>query len=321
MSKVMIAKYLMNICPNKPKFQENHFAQEIFRHPNYTELSQDKKEALLNRLVNNNFNEAKSKPFDLFFPTYPLKKLLEGKNVLDLGCSIGGKTIYLGEEYNVNKFYGIDVSKQSIDTANLYISKQKTKAQYKFIHAYAESLPFENDYFDAIISLDTLEHVRSVIETLSECQRTLKKDGLAFIVFPSFKFPFGGAHVTSVTKTPFLEWFFSPVTINSAYQEIVSKWEADLDWFKPTEETTKGGWAAVEGGIGVNGTMYKNFLSAANKVGFNDVSFVKIPLLYVSNTAVKYPFVKFLSSFLKPLLNINFFRDYLTQRLVFVLKK
>ncbi len=66
--------------------------------------------------------------------------------------------------------------------------------------------------------------------------------------------------------------------------------------------------------------MYKDIISLSKEIGFSDVSFVKIPLLYVSSTAIKYPFFKFLALFLKPLMSIDFLKDYLSQRLVFILK-
>lgn len=320
MKKVKVAKFLMNVLPNKPKYQESHFAQEIFRHPKYISLTQNEKELFFERILKLRIIEENGKPFDLFFPSYPFRKMLEGKRVLDLGCGIGGATISRGENWNLKEFIGIDVSQDAISVANHFILKHLTNVKFQFKHCYAEKMPFENDSFDAIVSHDTIEHVRSVKETLTECKRILKKDGIAFLVFPSFKTPFGGSHIDSVTRTPFLEWFFSPNTINKAYIEIVSEWEEDLNWYKPTE-ATKGDWAVVKGGIGVNGTKYKDFISIVKEIGFSDISFVKIPLLSVSNTAIKYPIIKFFSSFLKPLLTIDYFKDYLTQRFVFALKK
>ncbi|WP_296384963.1 class I SAM-dependent methyltransferase [Winogradskyella sp.] len=318
--KVKFVKFLMNIFPNKPKYQENHFVQEIFRHEKYTSLSQQEKEIFLDRLVNLNIKEARRKPFDLFFPSHSFKDLLIDKKVLDLGCSIGGTTIQMGEDWKVKEFQGIDVSEESIAIGNRFASNFSSDTVYGFSCSYAEKMSFADESFDAIVSDDTIEHVRSVKETLLECKRILKKDGVAYIVFPSFKLPFGGAHIGSVTKTPFLEWFFSPKTINGAYQEIVAKWGDDLNWYKPRKES-EGDWAVVKGGIGVNGTTYKKFLSTANDVGFKEISFERIPLLLISNTASKYPIVKFMSSMLKPLLSIDFFKDYLSHRLVFVLKK
>lgn len=320
MKKVMLAKWLMNALPNTPTYQEKYFVSEIFRHPNYCSLDSDDQLSLCEKFVENNILEAKHKPFDLFYPSYSFRDMFEGKKLLDLGCSIGGKTFYLGEKWKVGEFCGIDVNQQSIDAANHFLTTYKTDVSYKFLQGYAENMPFENEIFDAVISNDVIEHVCSVKDTLLECKRVLKKNGTAFFVFPSFNMPLGGAHIASATKTPFLEWFFSPKTINEAFLNIVEKWGEELNWFKPTEKT-KEDWAVVRGGIGVNGTKYRDFISTAKEVGFNEVIFINIPLLYVSNTAIKYPKIKYLCFCFMPLLAIDFLKDYLTHRLTFVLKK
>jgi len=319
--KVKLAKFLMNLFPNRPKYQEDHFISEIFKHPKYLSFSEEEKEMFRERMVRKNIKEAEKKPFDLFYPNISFKTLLSGKRVLDLGCGIGGKTIWMGENWGVKEFYGIDVNEESIEVANNYINNYyKGNIKFNFVQGYGENMPFEDNFFDAIVSHDTIEHVRSVKETLKECKRILKEGGVAYLVFPSFKLPLGGAHISSVTKTPMLEWFFSPTTINKAYLEIVSEWGDDMSWYLPKKETEEG-WAVVRGGIGVNGTLYKDFMKIIDEVGFKEVNYVKIPLLSVSNTAMKYPFLGMLTITLKPLLSIDFFKDYLSQRLVFILKK
>lgn len=112
--KVKFVKFFMNIFPNSPKYQENHFVQEIFRHKKYTSLTQQEKDAFLDRLVNLNIEEARRKPFDLFFPSNSFKVLLKDKKVLDLGCSICGTTIQMGEDWQVKEFHSIDVKASSI---------------------------------------------------------------------------------------------------------------------------------------------------------------------------------------------------------------
>ena len=286
-----IVKFMMNLLPKKPEYQEKHFVQEIFRHSNYTSLSKNEKRLLINRLIKNHINESKNKQYDLYYPSYPLKKVLNGRKVLDLGCGIGGKTIHQGEYWGVSEICGIDVNPLLIDSTNHFLRTYKTEINYNFVQGYAEKMPFEDSSFDAIISEDTIEHVRSVKETLTECKRVLRKGGIAFLSFPSIRHPIGGAHVRSATRMLFLEWFFSTRAINDAYHEIIKNWGDDLNWYKPLEET-KGKWAVAKAGIGVNGTKYKDFMLAAEEVSFSKISFVKIPLLSVSTSL--YLFILFM---------------------------
>lgn len=316
--KVKAAKLLMNIRPRTPAYQETKFVSEIFKHPNYTSLSESEKALFVERLVRLNIQEHSRKPFDLFFPSCSLQATLAGKRVLDLGCGIGGLIFTLGERWKVREFYGLDVNQDSIDTANLYVQRHKAYANCSFVQGYAEKMPFEDGFFDAVVSHDTLEHVRSLKDTLRECRRVLRDGGIAFLVFPSFNFPFGGAHIDHVTGTPFLEWFFSPDTLNQAYQEIADGWGEQLDWYRSAEDT-EGNWAIVKGGIGVNGAGYEEFVSEAADAGFARLEFVKIPLLKVSETAIRHPAVKGFSTLIKPLLASDRLKDYLTHRLVFVL--
>lgn len=318
LDKVKVAKFLMNARPRTPAYQENKFVSEIFKHPGYTSLSESEKVVFVERLVRLNIEEHSRKPFDLFFPSHSLGETLAGKRVLDLGCGIGGLIFALGDRWKVREFYGLDVNKDSIATANVYAQRHTAYSGCRFVQGYAEKMPFEDDYFDAIISHDTLEHVRSLTDTLHECRRVLKDGGSAHLVFPSFNFPFGGAHIDHVTGTPFLEWFFSPDTLTRAYQEIADGWGKELDWYRSAEDT-EGNWAIVKGGIGVNGTGYADFVAAVEEAGFKGLEFVKIPLLKVSETAIRHPAVKGISALVNPLLASDKLKDYLTHRLVFVL--
>jgi 2-polyprenyl-3-methyl-5-hydroxy-6-metoxy-1,4-benzoquinol methylase len=317
--KVKIAKKMMKLMPNKPIYGRVPFQQEYFRHPNFISLDEEQKKKTLIKFVHSHYIEDQNRPLDLFSPRYILKKL-KGAIVLDLGCSLGGKSVSCAERWNIKAMYGIDVNKQSIEAANLFIYQRGNRGiYYDFRVSCTEDLPFGNDTFDAIISQDTIEHVRSVSKTLSECKRALKPGGMFLCVFPSYKFPFGGAHISSATKTPFLEWFFKPSTLNMAYQEIIDTWGKEHDWYKTTDEAKESNWAELKAGIGINGIRYRQFKLMVEDIGFSKVEFIRTPLLSVSNTAIRYAIVKQISSLLSPLLKFEALVDYLSHRLVFVL--
>ena len=48
----------------------------------------------------------------------------------------------------------------------------------RFIHGIAENIPIEDNFFDAVISVNAIDHVDNMQETASEIGRVLKADGL-----------------------------------------------------------------------------------------------------------------------------------------------
>ena len=123
---------------------------------------------------------------DLFF----YKKLSqlnippEGK-VLDVGCGQGVFLDRLAQTYRV-KGTGIDISPRAIRQA-----KKQSRAG-KFIMADAVRLPFKDQSFDLVFSLDSLEHIKPQVKALKEMLRVLKPGGILFIyaVFQNRSFTF-----------------------------------------------------------------------------------------------------------------------------------
>ena len=180
----------------------------------------------------------------------------------------------------VKSIHGIDISEYLIKAANLFASTRKTDIHYNFQVTYAEDLPFGDETFDNVITYDTLEHIRSVKVTLKECKRTLKPGGMMLCVFPSYYFPLEGAHLGLVTKTPFLEWIFSPSILNTAYQEIIEERGEEAYWygFESFENERNDDWALVYAGIGINGITYRKFVSIAKELQFAEIKYIPIPL-------------------------------------------
>lgn len=91
-----------------------------------------------------------------------------GSRILDVGCSNGTavKTL-LDLGYDA---YGIDISETAIELAKINGCVNCTVGS-------ATSIPFEDNYFDAIITSDVLEHIckTDIESTLVELYRTTKK--------------------------------------------------------------------------------------------------------------------------------------------------
>jgi SAM-dependent methyltransferase len=102
------------------------------------------------------------------------------KKVLDLGCGSGRHLVYLAKQgFDV---YGIDFSKQGIKIAKNWLRKEKLKAKLKIWDIYRK-LPYEDNFFDAIISTQTLHHnkIEKIRKAVREIERVLKPRGLIFI--------------------------------------------------------------------------------------------------------------------------------------------
>jgi len=61
--------------------------------------------------------------------------------------------------------------------------------QATFVHAFAEHIPYDNDFFDVIISHSVIEHVQYPNIALQEILRVLKPGGLLRLKCPNFLYP------------------------------------------------------------------------------------------------------------------------------------
>lgn len=102
------------------------------------------------------------------------------KRVLDLGCGSGRHLIYLVKKgFDV---YGFDISEYGIKIARDWLKKEKLRANFKIGNIY-KKLPYKDNFFDALISTQTLHHNRisKIRELIKEIERILKPGGLIFI--------------------------------------------------------------------------------------------------------------------------------------------
>lgn len=77
------------------------------------------------------------------------------KKVLDLGCGSGKHAVYLAKQnFNV---WGIDASIEAIKIARKELKRNKVRADLKIGSIY-HKLPYNSNFFDAIISLRVINH-------------------------------------------------------------------------------------------------------------------------------------------------------------------
>lgn len=105
-------------------------------------------------------------------------KIEEREKVLDFGCGTGTSLQYL-EQLKVSiEIYGYDV-----DPKILELAQNKGLKHTKLVFGDSLSLPFEDQYFDKIISTWVFHHLTKEAkeESFKELKRVLKKNGKLII--------------------------------------------------------------------------------------------------------------------------------------------
>jgi ubiquinone/menaquinone biosynthesis C-methylase UbiE len=108
-----------------------------------------------------------------------------GRRVLECGCGGGYFFKRLKEKKQTISYYGIDISEEQIECAK----KNNPKHKDRFQVASWDNIPFEDEYFDCIIFLETIGYAENVDRMISECYRVLKPGGRLFSKHPGSTLP------------------------------------------------------------------------------------------------------------------------------------
>jgi ubiquinone/menaquinone biosynthesis C-methylase UbiE len=112
-----------------------------------------------------------------------LLQLKENMSILDIGCGTGwalGQTARLID--NKGSFYGVDLSAKMIERAK---ENFKAKENFHFIKSNAESIPLDDNLFDAIICTNSFHHYLHPDKALKEMYRLIKTGGKVYILDPT----------------------------------------------------------------------------------------------------------------------------------------
>ncbi|MBI2041316.1 MAG: class I SAM-dependent methyltransferase [DPANN group archaeon] len=88
--------------------------------------------------------------------------------ILDLGCGTGLLREFLGRKV---KLFGCDFSEKMLE-------KAKARGEIVSVCDLNKKFPYENDFFNTVLSFTVLQNVKDVNNFLKEAKRILKKDGI-----------------------------------------------------------------------------------------------------------------------------------------------
>lgn len=106
--------------------------------------------------------------------------------ILDVGCGYKPFQELLKKDLLIGEYVGVDFDKNR---------------SWADVEARAEALPLSDNYFDAIIATETLEHVQSLDKAVGEMRRVAKNGALIYIstpfIFPEHGIPYDFQRLTS----------------------------------------------------------------------------------------------------------------------------
>jgi tocopherol O-methyltransferase len=101
---------------------------------------------------------------------------LKSKIILDVGCGIGGSSLYLADRFSA-KVTGITLSPIQARRAKARAEAASLSDSVHFQVADAQNMPFGDNSFDLVWSLESGEHMPDKQQFLQECYRVLKPGG------------------------------------------------------------------------------------------------------------------------------------------------
>ncbi|MBR3942260.1 MAG: class I SAM-dependent methyltransferase [Clostridia bacterium] len=225
-------------------------------------------------------------------------EMFKDKDVLDVGCGAGGKSLYY-LSCGAKKVVGIDVVAYYKEEAE-GLAKELGLEGFTFLCQDAAKTDFADNSFDTIIMNDAMEHVAKPEAVLAEMKRILKPGGKLYVNFPPYNHPYG-AHLSDVIGIPWVQTFFSDKTLIAAYKDLVKD--------KPDGAER----ISFRIGLDENGKEYFSYLNKMTIKRFNKIR---------QNADFKVCYYKEapLRGFLKPFCK-GFLREYFVKMVVCVFEK
>jgi len=112
-----------------------------------------------------------------------------GERILDIGCGEGYMLRKLSGKFK--ELYGLDISPSRLQEAEAKMKEfyPSEGSKFRFIEGNADDpLPFQDNFFDAIICMAVMEHVYDVFSLVKEMYRVLKPGGYVVVEVPNIAY-------------------------------------------------------------------------------------------------------------------------------------
>ena len=123
---------------------------------------------------------------------YLVAHLVEGTDLLDLGCGPGSVTVGLARLIAPGRVVGIDTAASVLDQAREFAQREGVDVDFQVANVY--DLPFPDGSFDVVHAHQVLHHLGDPVAALGEARRVLRPGGLlavrdadfsTFVLYPT----------------------------------------------------------------------------------------------------------------------------------------
>lgn len=126
---------------------------------------------------------------DMLDLTFEHANIIDGQNILELGCGWGSFSVYLAKRCPNSQILAVTNSKDQKEHLTSKIS-QLNLINLKIMKKDVKQLELDEKY-DRIVSIEMFEHMRNYNRLLNNLREFLKEDGKLFIhIFTDDKYPY-----------------------------------------------------------------------------------------------------------------------------------
>jgi len=241
---------------------------------------------------------------------------LRGKHILDIGTGLGGKLPFYIEA-GAKAVTGIDINPQSLRAAHNHIGAHGLSSAIRLARCDAARLPFPDNYFNAIVSINVFEHIEQVDFAMQEAYRVIEPGGIAFLHLPPY-FSAWGPHLENWIHFPWPHLLFSEPTL----MRVAAREDARQRLSSQFVEAARIDWQASGGRIpDVNRVTLRHFRQMVRQAGFTILQFRLLPIGYDFLKSADSAPKRFAHWVLNQAAHTPFMQEVIVTKMVYVLQK
>ncbi len=128
---------------------------------------------------------------------------LRGAHMLDIGCGMGGKTVWYAEA-GAERVFGIDIDMRHTRQSKIFAAARGVEDRVHIARGDAMRLPFADRQFSVVTANDSMEHFADPAAALRELGRVLEPGGRLYLYFTPYRSPLG-SHLYDYVKIPWCQ--------------------------------------------------------------------------------------------------------------------